>query len=340
MSEPSADNNQGPSDPNLVIPISKEVKPAEGGKSLDRWSIIAGEGLEVINARGWKEYRDQLESFSWEPFANTQIRQISELREKAKTEPPLETSASEAIITRNKILQYVDESVQKYPEDGPKQYYVIKDEKKLSFCGKEVPAFGKEKTTRIYMALREGAFTFGMEALREQLEANGALDKILLVLNLEAIQGDNPNGADSNAIVMYIPDSDPQTLTKISEAVLRAKQEKPKVFELTSDQLANAKAESTAEFMVPLDNSTWFVEVEPQQKGGTESYHQGVFAQMRYRVYRGFPIMKDGLPNMEIYKQTLESRRPEIRDKAPIIDHYSGKPLPRRLAMPGLIVQK
>lgn len=337
MSESSADD-QVASKPNLVTPQIKDVKPTEYTASLDRWRIIAGEGLEVIKARGWKEYRDALENLSWEPFANTQIRQISELGKRAKTEPPLQVSPSESATTRNKILQYADESVQKYPKEGPKQYSVVKDDKKLYFYGKEVPAFGKEKTTRIYMALREGAFTFGMEALREQLEVNGALNKMLLVLNLEAIQGDNPNGADNNAIVMYIPDSNPETLTKVSEAILRAKQEKPKVFELTSDQLANAKAESTAEFMVPLDDTTWFVEVEPQQGG--QSYHQGIFAKMRYSVYRGFPIMKDGLPNMDIYKQTLESRRPEVRNKAPIVDHYSGIPLPRRLAMPGLVIQK
>ena len=90
--------------------------------------------------------------------------------------------------------------------------------------------------------------------------------------------------------------------------------------------------------MIPLDDTTWFVEVEPQQGG--QSYHAGIFAEMRSSVYRGFDVMKDGLPNMETYRQTLESRRPEVRDKAPIIDHYSRKPLPRRLTMPGLVIQK
>lgn len=330
MSESTVDNN-------LVLPNEQKVEP---GKTPDTWKIIGGEGLEVVGRRGWKEYRDELERLSWMPIANTQIEEIKRLLENAKSEPPLQISPSEAIATRDKIIQYADESVQRYPKEGLKPYYAVKDGKKLYFDGKEIPAFGREKTTRIYMALREGAFTFGMEALREQLTANGAIDKMSLVLNLEAIQGDNPNGADNNAIVMYIPDSNPDILTKISEAITKAKQKNPKVFELTSGQLANAKSESIAEFMVPLDDTTWFVEVEPQQKGGTESYHQGVFAEMRSSVYRGYSIMEDGLPNIAVYKETLNARRPEIRSIAPIIDHYSGKPLPRRLAMPGLVIQK
>lgn len=157
-----------------------------------------------------------------------------------------------------------------------------------------------------------------------------------LVLNLEAIQGDNPNGADNNAIVMYVPDSNPATLTKISEAITKAKQKNPKVFELTSEQLSNAKANSTAEFMVPLDDTTWFVEVEPQRGG--QSYHQGIFAEVRLNVYRGYDIMENGLPNIGVYRQTLTNLSPKVRDKALIVDHDSGKPLPRRLAMPGLVI--
>ena len=328
MSEPAVDDN-------LMLPKRQSIEVV---KPPDIWEIIGGEGLKVVGRRGWKEYRDKLESLNWEPFANTQISQITKLRKIAKSEPPLVISSTDALATRKKIIQYAEESIQKYPKNRPGQYYAVKDEKKLYFNGKEIPALGRGKMTRIYMALREGAFTFGVEALREQLAANRALDKMSLVLNLEAIQGNNPNGADNNAIIMYVPDSNPDTLTKISEAVLKAKQEKPKVFELTSEQLANAKANSTAEFMIPLDDTAWFVEVEPQRGG--QSYHAGVFAEMRSSVYRGFGAMKDSLPNIETYKQTLEYRRPEIRDKAPIMDHYSGKPLPRRLAMSGLVIQK
>lgn len=330
MNEPSAGSNQS---------LSATAISENQGTKLIEWSIIAGEGLEVINTRGWKEYRDKLEGLNWESFANTQIQQINRLRNEAKSEPPFHISPSEAIMTRNTIIKYADESAGKYPKEGPEQYYAVKDGKKLYFNGKEIAVFGREKTTRIYMALREGAFTFSMEALREQLAANGALDKMLLVLNLEAIQGDNPNRVENNAIVMYIPDSNPDTLTKIAQAILKAKKEKPKVFELTSEQLANAKSESTAQFMVPLDDTTWFVEVEPQQMGGTQSYHHGVFAEMRSSIYRGYEVEKDRLPNVAVYKETLDALHPEIRSTAPIRDHYSGKHFPRRLAMPGLVTQ-
>lgn len=305
------------------------------------WDIIAGKGLEVVNRKGWQFYRQELEYLTWEPIANTQIHQINALREQAKTEPPFVVNQSEAIQIRNRVLQYTEDSIALHPREGQEAYYAHKDGNKLYFTGKNFPKFGVGNTTRIYMALRQGAMPFAMESLREQLAANSAIDRMFLVLNLEAIQGQDSTGVDNNAVVMYIPDSDPQTLARVSSAITEAKKQKPKVFELTSQQLADAKTASTVEFMIPLDDTTWFVEVEPQQKGGTESYHQGVFAEMRTSVYRGFsPVNDEGLPNIDIYKETLDTRRAEIRNIAPIIDHNSQKPLPRRLSMPALVSTK
>ena len=313
----------------------------EQAKTPEVWNIIAGKGIEVISRRGWQEYRDQLERLNWEPFANTQIHQIKNLREKAKSEIPYDDS--EAIQTRAKIRKYVEETRQKYPKDSSSPYVALSDKgsqlgKKLTIVGRETPDFGKEKATRVYMAIDEGGMRHGFEALREELSANGALGKMILALNLEVLDNEDPRRVDNNAIIMYVSDSNSDTLTKISNAIIRAKERQPVAFKLSSKQLADVNSESAAEFMVPLDDTSWFVEVEPQQ--GLQSYHSSIFAEMRSSVYRGYDTVIDGLPNISTYKETLESRRPEIRNTARIIDHNSGKPLPRRLAMPGLVVNE
>lgn len=304
----------------------------------DVGDIIAGQGLEFVREKGWEQYRQQLEGLTWESIAMTQIDQINALRQKAKTEPPFEIRTSDLLRMEKKTMQYVDESVAKYPRNSDLSYDSHREgNKKLYFTGKSFPDFGKEKTTRIYMALREDAMPFATETLREQLAANGALEKMSLVLNLEVLQGGYEYQADNNAIVMYVPDSNAQTLTKVSEAIANAKKANPKVFELLPEQLADVKMESTATFMLPLDDTTWFVEVGPQEQGGLASYHSSVFADIGKSVYRGHKPIKDRLPDLDVYKETLASRRPEIRQRAPIISHHMSKPIPRRISMPGLI---
>lgn len=319
-----------------------EIKKPEQINTPDAWKIIDGEGLKVINEKGWIEYRRQLDGLTWEPFANTQIKQIRDLREKAKSEIPYKYDSYDVMLTRQKIRKYVEETRQKYPEDATLPYFAPSDktshpEKKLTIYGRQRPDFGKEKTTRIYMAIPENGMQYCFEALREELAANGALEKMILALNLEVLDNKSPaTRVDNNAVIMYVPDSNPDTLTKISKAIAKAKQKQPVAFRLSSSQLAYAKLWSTAEFMVPLDDTTLFVEIERQQGG--QNYHQGVFASMRKSIYRGYDPVVDGLPNMVIYKESLEARRPEKRNSAKITDPYSGKPLPRRLAMPGLVV--
>ena len=97
----------------------------------DRIYLSADTRLTIEKSDGTKEYRDKLESLNWEPFANTQISQITKLRKIAKSEPPLVISSTDALATRKKIIQYAEESIQKYPKNRPGQYYAVKDEKEI-----------------------------------------------------------------------------------------------------------------------------------------------------------------------------------------------------------------
>lgn len=320
-----------------------EIEKPEQINIPDAWRIIAGEGLEIINEKGWAEFRKQLEALNWEPFANTQIKQIKDLREKAKTETPYSYGPYDSMLNRQAIKGYAEETRQKYPKDGQLPYFALTEKetsdlgKKLTIYGRKTPTFGKENTTRIYMAIPENGMQYCFEALREELASNGALEKMILALNLEVLDNKSPaTRADNNAVVMYVPDSNPDTLTKISKAIAKAKEKQTVAFRLTSSQLAYVKLWSTAEFMVPLDDTTWFVEIEKQQ--GTQSYHQGIFPSMRHSIYWGHDPVVDELPNMVIYKESLKARRPDKRNSVRITDLYSDKPLPRRLAMPGLVV--
>ncbi len=321
-----------------------EVRRPEQIITPDSLRIIAGEGSKVINEKGWAEFRKQLDGLEWEPIANTQIKQIKDLREKAKTESPYKFIYSDSILNKQEVRKFAEEIRQRYPKDSSLPYWASSKKettdagKKLSIYGRERPDFGIEKATRIYMAISEDKLRQGFEILREELAANGALEKMILVLNLEVLDNKSPViTVDNNAIIMYVPDSNPDTLTKVAGAIAKAKEKQPLAFKLNSAQLANVKLASTSEFMIPLDDTTWFVEIEKETEN--RSYHTVTFPAIRKGIfgYAESPII-DGLPNMTRYKHRLEAHKPEIRSSVRIFELESNKPLPRRLAMPGLIV--
>lgn len=307
------------------------------------WKVIGGKGIEVVNETGWENYRKMLDLLGWSQLAESQISSIKYLKERSKKEASTIPN-DEAMETRARIRNYVKETRDKYPRTSNLPYFAASEVdttdtgKKLTIWGKDVPKFGKEKTTRIYMALTEVGMRFAFDALREELAQNGAINKMILALNLETLQNADPNEVDNNAVIMYVPDSNPEVLTKICQAIKAAKEKQPNAFKLTAKQLASVKTGSTAEFMVPLDDTTAFVEVE-KVKGGA-SYHSTVMAEMRKYVYRGFDTLdQQGLPNMEVYNETLNYRPKTVRDSAKIYDSEGRKELPRRYAMPGLVTE-
>ncbi len=276
----------------------------KGGEAPISWDIIGGEGLRIIEQIGWQLYRGKLGELAWEPFANTQIDQITKLREKALHEARYTNPHPSEV--RARIRDYVRTIREKYSKAGNSPYYAVEGQergndlgKKLEIVGRNTPPLGKKKTTRIYMAVDEPGLVSGFEALRGELAASGALDRIELAMNLEVLDNQNPEAVDNNAIVIYVTDSDPNTLTKVAGAIKRAKQKQPVAFKLDSLTLAHVKTESTAEFMIPLDETTSFVEVEKEQGG--QSYHSSIFAYMRESVYRGYDVVVNDLPNIATY---------------------------------------
>lgn len=306
------------------FPVSPDTGPAP-----EVWNVIEGRGLEVVGRLGWAAYREILERLSWVPIAETQLVQISELKKKALREPPYETDRIQAAKIRQAIRDFAATSG--YRPDIHNKVYA---------GGNALPEPGREKTTRIYLALREGGAVYAFQTLKEQCAEKHILDKIMVVLNLETIDKPDPCDADNNTVIIYSLDSDPEILGRAAAAITSAKRKHPGFFELTSKQLADVKAESTAEFMVPLDDTTWFVEVEPSKKKGLESYHTAILADFRMSLYRAHPSLVGGMPNLNVYQETVRQYGNAHGDEPLIRSYFTGKLMPRRMMMPALVVNK
>ncbi len=325
----------------LSKPQKEVVSSDNRNVSPEQYDVVSRGGLEYVANNGWKEYRDMLESMTWEPIVEREIKKIMTLRKQAESEVP---QPKDVIAARAEIKKYAQDIRANFTRINTDQsYYALSEkdgasdlDKKLTLVGKKEPWIGQGKMTRIYIALAETGMRDGFETLRKELDANGALEKMRLVLNLEELGNDDLDRTPNNAIIMYISDSNPDVLTKAALAIESAQAKHSASFRLTSQQLADVNRSSAAEFMVPLGAASWFVEVEPNLEG--RSYHASVFPDINRCIYRGKPTSVNGLPNIETYRETLNYRRPEIRHKAQITDSM-GKLLPRRISMPGLVIQ-
>lgn len=304
----------------------------------DGFKIMAGEALGVIIEVGWEAYRNKLSELQWETFANTQVDAIKKLQARHTVEPPVDSQAVNA-----RIAEYCKTTRARYPKDGTDQYYAYPAPadgsrgNKLVLEGKHTPQYGQDKLTRVYMAVETSKLVSAFELLRTELSANGTLDNIIYAMNLETLDNPNLRTVDNNAIIFYVPTSDSEVLTKIASTIKTCKQKQPSLFTMPPQQEARARANAISEFLVPLDNTTWFVEQEKEREG--KSYHTATFAELRTNMYFGKPpLTTDGLPDVTQYKAARDLFSGQKMQFVP-----NDNPLfstTRMLSMPGLVVSK
>lgn len=236
----------------------------------DRDQIMGGDLLPVIERKGWSFVREQLEGMTWDPIANTQIEIIKKLRLQPEN---IKRHLQNEQLLRDDIIACVKKTRQFYSKERDCPYYASTTGagaefggNKLVLVGRSVADFGKEKATRIYTAVTLENIKDSFEQLRKQLHSDGVLGHILLAMNLETLDNVDFWKVDNNAIIICVPDSNPEILTKLANSLKRVKEANKNLFTVPPSQLARVKANATSEFLVPLDNTTWFVEVERERK--------------------------------------------------------------------------
>lgn len=308
----------------------------------DIYSIIAGEALSVIERIGWKAYREKLNHVSWYSIANNQIFDIRRLRTTSEN-----SESAISYTERQNVESYVRDVRRKFPKGNHSSFYAGGEGprgmlgKKLELIGKEYPDSFNKKRTRIYMALDTRNFRVGFEQLRQELDNAGVLQHIGLMLNLECLQSET-QGVDS--IMLHIPNSDPEVLDKVIRCMKTVKSKAPNIWKLSPVRLAQAKTDATASFMVPLDESAWFVEIEREY--GNSSYMMGVLSDFIQLLYQGQKSVINGIPHLDAYQRYVQNIPQADRATARIsrINTAVGGTqrddiLMRRVLMPGLVIE-
>ena len=194
----------------------------------------------------------------------------------------------------------INEQIAKAKElpDTQRRLATIKDSQevdKISAIGKDMPRFGQEKTTRIYIGTDPRKATDVYIALLDELEANGAMKDINASLNMEVLREGKLTG---NMIIIYDPMSRPQVLERILEAYRNAKQTHPDLFFLTPRQRAAVMRWDLRLFHATVDANMSFVEQPAYRHGGTFDEDD------RVRIQKAFGIGTEDYSDQEWFEKT------------------------------------
>ena len=135
---------------------------------------------------------------------------------------------------------------------------------KISAVGNEMPPFGQEDTTRIYIGTDPRKTTDAYIALLAELEANGVIKDVNASLYTDALSEGRVTG---NMMIIYDPKSRPEVLDKILQAYQAARRKHPEPFVLTPHQRALIMRGNLRNFHATIDANLSFVE-QPATRGG------------------------------------------------------------------------
>jgi hypothetical protein len=180
--------------------------------------------------------------------------------------------------------------------------------------------------TRLYFTVPTASSPEAFKTLFDYLVDAGVMTETAIALNLENYEDDSLGKAfEDNTIILYIHGKKPGLMEKIAKAVLNAKQGNPEPFKLSANSKAKSKEIMLKNFMIPLDDTTSFVEMP-----NNNSYHADVRGQLFLDITGEMPHV--GLPLDEFAGkvQTWTPQRPGTVDGYP----------ERRRYMPGLLFDK
>jgi len=152
---------------------------------------------------------------------------------------------------------------------------VIAYDKKLTIHGKNVKydeqgQAVERPVTRIYFTVPTEHSPEAFKSLFDQFVDAGIMKDFMMALNLESYQGNLNQRFENNTIIAYVNGNKPELMGNIAKSIQKAKQRNPELWKLNPDELAKAKTDVVKDLMMPLDDTTAFVECH-----NIYSYHQG-----------------------------------------------------------------
>ena len=284
----------------------------------DKEKIEQGRGLEVIGKVGWKNYRENVAQLSYADFVKNQAAQIADLEsrpQQQKTEWVISQENAQAAERTAKLSKWMTGN---YGKDKSANFIAYQDgNKKLMVRGRNIQlnkngAPTELPVTRVYLTVPTRTSPEAMQALFTTMTDEGAMANADLALNLENYQGQSANKSfENNTLVLYVYGDKPDVLSKVAKAIQRAKQEsKPELWQLPDGDLAQAKKEMVADFMVPLDDTTAFVEAD-----NLGSYHQGPRGRIYTDLTGEMPGQKIDLNKLQKSMETFTPTRPGLFDQ-------------------------
>lgn len=172
----------------------------------------------------------------------------------------------------------------------PSQNVSWTETNKVVAKGKELPRYGQETLTRVYLGVDPRKASDAYKVLLDELDRFGVLKDIEASLNTDELAFKKLTG---NTIVLYEPLSRPAVLDSILEAYRAAKIQNPELFELSPRQKAFVMRENLQQFKATIDANMSFVEMAPEEGG--ISYDTNVVNEIR----KGFGFNPGSLTDEE-----------------------------------------
>lgn len=215
---------------------------------------------EILSTSSWKEIRDKYQNSHYSQIYESIMRlfKVWESSPRVAVDEDqwnrdIETQMEKAkglVMAHSPLAKMID------VEEGGVD--------KIAANGNEVPSFGKENATRIYIGVDPRYATDAFQALLYQLEANGVLKDIQAALNIEELREKKLAG---NMLIIYEPKSRPEVLGKVLEAYQGARLKHPELFNLLDRQKAFVMRDNLRHFHALIDENMSFVEAPAVREG-------------------------------------------------------------------------
>lgn len=275
---------------------STEIKILEHARD----QIKNGQCLEIINEIGWEEFKKILIDTNYSEIVEGAIKQIQDLEQINKD---TNTGPAPEWLTHNnneeaklRIKKVETELMAHFSQSDSTPCVVHSNAKKIMVSGNSIARNDRGESvetpvTRIYFSVATQRSPEAFKALIIGLEQQGILDTIEVAYNLENFEGDSINKIfENNTIILYVYGTKPNILEKISQTITEVKNDNPDPWKLSARSLIRSKENVAKDFMIPLDDTTAFVEMP-----SNESYHSTVRGHVFQELTGQFPWTKMNL---------------------------------------------
>jgi len=245
-------------------------------------AIAEGKGLEEVERIGWTRYRGTLAGMNYAGIIDRQIPEIRRLETESVSQKgtPEWVINAQNIEAKHRAQEMGQWFLAEYGPDKSSPFFAHVSGRKIEVKGRKVrqEASTENPLTRMYFSVPTKNSPEAFKELWASLADAGIMGDVELALNLESFEGDSINKpSETNNIILYAYGGNPELMKRIAKAIKTAKTQKPELWSLTPKDKARAKTAILREFMIPLDDTTAFVEASST----TMSYHAGPYGEIK-----------------------------------------------------------